>query len=897
MKTDKADTVNGTHNVNGDSDVSETREWLDSLDGVLQTEGADRAGYLLTQLRNKAFRSGVELPFSANTPYINTIPTDRQPAFPGNRDIERRIKSLVRWNAMAMVVRANLKDSTLGGHISTFASCATLYEVAQNHFFRGPDSPGGGDQIYYQGHASPGMYARAFLEGRLSAKLLENFRQELASGGGLSSYPHPWLMPNFWRFPTVSMGLGPIMAIYQARYNRYLQHRGLKDTSGQHVWAFLGDGECDEPETLGAIQLASREKLDNLIFVINCNLQRLDGPVRGNGKIVQELEAGFRGEGWNVIKVLWGSDWDPLLARDKSGLLVQRMNEIVDGELQKYVVEGGGYMREHFFGKHPELLELVAHLNDEQLARMKRGGHDPDKVYAAYKAAVECKDRPTVILAGTIKGYGLGEAGEGMNTTHQAKKLKEKTLYEVRNRFALPLSDEAVARAEFYKPHDDSPEMKYLKERRQALGGSVPERQVKCPTLKAPAAAFVSTYAKGSGDKTPSTTMVLVDMMARLMKDAGLGKFVVPIIPDEARTFGMDPWFSTFKIYSSIGQCYSPVDDKMQVAYRESTDGQILEEGITEAGSMSSFIAAGTAYATHGVPTIPFYIYYSMFGFQRIGDLAWAAGDMRCRGFLLGATAGRTTLNGEGLQHEDGHSHILASTIPNLVCYDPAYAYELAAIVRDGIRRMYEQCDDVFYYITLYNDNYTMPKMPEGSEEGILKGLYKLKPAGHSSKLRAQLFGSGPILPQALRAQEILAEFGVSADVWSATSYQELRREALAADRWNLLHPLEMPRESYVEQLLKNEEGVFVAASDYMKSLPEMIARWVPGGLYPLGTDGFGRSETRAALRRHFEVDAECIVVATLAQLARKGQITPQRVKEAIDKLKIDPEKVDPVKA
>jgi pyruvate dehydrogenase E1 component len=891
MTTDKAATVNG------DVDTAETREWLESLDGVLLNEGADRAGYLLTQLRNKAFRSGVELPFSANTPYINTIPTDRQPAFPGNRDIERRIKSLVRWNAMAMVVRANLKDGTLGGHISTFASCATLYEVAQNHFFRGPDSEGGGDQIYFQGHASPGMYARAFLEGRLSAQLLENFRQELAPGGGLPSYPHPWLMPSFWRFPTVSMGLAPIMAIYQARFNRYLLHRGLKDTSQQRVWAFLGDGETDEPETLGAIHLASREKLDNLTFVINCNLQRLDGPVRGNGKIVQELEAGFRGEGWNVIKVLWGSDWDPLLARDRHGLLVQRMNEIVDGELQKYVVEGGAYMRQHFFGKYPELLELVAHLNDEQLARLKRGGHDPDKVYAAYKAAVECKDRPTVILAATIKGYGLGEAGEGMNTTHQAKKLKEKTLFEVRNRFALPLSDDAVVKAEFYKPADDSPEMKYIKEKRQALGGSVPERRAKCPPVKAPPESFVGIYARGSGDKTPSTTMVLVDMMARLMKDANLGKFIVPIIPDEARTFGMDPWFATFKIYSPFGQLYSPVDEKMQVAYRESKDGHILEEGITEAGSMSSFIAAGTAYATHGVPTIPFYIYYSMFGFQRIGDLAWAAGDMRCRGFLLGATAGRTTLNGEGLQHEDGHSHVLASTIPNLVCYDPAYAYELAVIIRDGIRRMFEKQEDVFFYLTLYNDNYMMPHMPDGCEEGILRGLYRLRPAASGSKLRAHLFGSGPILPHVLHAQEILAEFGVSADVWSATSYKELRREALEVERWNLLHPLEKPRESYIEKLLKNEEGVFVAASDFMKSLPEMIARWVPGGLYPLGTDGFGRSDTRAALRRHFEVDAECIAVATLAQLARKGQIKPRVVKDAIERLKIDPEKADPVKA
>ncbi len=894
MKSERVE----SNGANGDVDAAETREWLESLDAVLQAEGADRATYLLTQLRNKAFHSGVELPFSANTPYVNTIPASHQPAFPGNHQVERRIKSLVRWNAMAMVVRANLKDGTLGGHLSTFASCATLYEVAYNHFFMGPDTPGGGDQIYFQGHASPGMYARAFLEGRLSREQLDNFRQEHSPGQGLSSYPHPWLMPSFWCFPTVSMGLGPIMALYQARFNRYLEHRGLKDTRKQHVWAFLGDGECDEPETLGSIQLASREKLDNLIFVINCNLQRLDGPVRGNGKIVQELEAVFRGAGWNVIKVLWGGDWDPLLARDKSGLLVQRMNEIVDGELMKYVVEGGAYFREHFFGKHPELLKLVEHLNDDQLARLKRGGHDPDKVYAAYKAAVDNRGSPTVILAATIKGYGLGEAGEGMNTTHQAKKLKEKHLREFRNRFALPLSDEAVAHAELYKPTDDSAEMVYLKERRQALGGPVPERRINCPPLPTPGPEFVAAYAKGSGDKAPSTTMVLVDLMTRLMKDPHLGKWIVPIIPDEARTFGMDPWFSTFKIYSFAGQKYSPVDDRMQVAYRESVQGQILEEGITEAGAMSSFIAAGTAYATHGVPTVPFYIYYSMFGFQRIGDLAWAAADMRCRGFLLGATAGRTTLNGEGLQHEDGHSHLLASTIPNLVCYDPAYAYELAVIVRDGIRRMYGSFEeDVFYYITLYNDNYAMPAMPDGVEEGILKGLYLLRPAEQKTKLRAQLLGSGPILPYVVKAQELLAEFGVAADVWSATSYKELRREALACERWNLLHPTQPPRVSYLEQVLRDAEGVFVAASDYMKAVPEMIARWVPGGLHPLGTDGFGRSNTRAALRRHFEVDAECITVATLGQLARKGQVKPSVVKDAIKKLGIDPEKADPVRA
>lgn len=894
MKKESNELVNGQ---NGDLDVLETREWLDSLDAVLQTEGTDRAGYLLGQLRNQAFRSGVDLPFTANTPYINTIPASKQPLFPGNRDLERRIKNLVRWNAMAMVVRANLKDTTLGGHIATFASCATLYEICQSHFFRGPESPGGGDQIYFQGHASPGMYARAFLEGRLDKQKLENFRQELAPGGGLSSYPHPWLMPDFWRFPTVSMGLGPIMAIYQARFNRYLEHRGLKDTRKQKVWAFVGDGECDEPETLGALHLASREKLDNLIFVINCNLQRLDGPVRGNGKIVQELEAVFRGSGWNAIKVIWGSDWDSLLARDKTGLLVQRMNEVCDGELQKYVVEGGAYIREHFFGKYPELVPLVAHLSDDQLARLKRGGHDPEKVYAACKAAVEHKGQPTVLLVATIKGYGLGEAGEGMNITHQQKKLKEKHLYEFRNRFALPLSDEAVAKAEFYKPPADSPELQYMLARRKALGGPVPSRRVNCPPIATPGSELVAAYAKGSGDKAPSTTMVLVDLMTRLLKDRELGKWVVPIIPDEARTFGMDPWFSTFKIYSSVGQRYTPVDDKMAVAYRESMQGQILEEGITEAGAMSSFIAAGTAYATHGVPTIPFFIYYSMFGFQRIGDLIWAAADMRCRGFLLGATAGRTTLNGEGLQHEDGHSHLLAATVPNLLCYDPAYAFELAVILRDGIRRMCEQGEDIFYYLTLYNDNYVMPPMPADVEDGILKGMYKLKPAPAAAKHRAHLLGSGPILPYVLKAQEMLAAYDVAADVWSVTSYKELRRDALAADRWNMLHPAETPRKPYVQQLLENEEGVFVAASDYMKSLPEMIQRWVAGGLYPLGTDGFGRSDTRPALRRHFEVDAESITLATLTQLMRHGKLKPAAVQSAITRLGIDPNKIDPVLA
>ena len=884
---------------NGDIDVAETNEWLDALSGVLQTEGPARASYLLTQLKHKAVRNGVEIPFTANTPYINTIPPDRQPPFPGSREIERRIKSLVRWNAMAMVVRANKNQSGIGGHISTYASAATLFEIGFNHFFRGPDAPGGGDQVYFQGHASPGVYARAFLEGRLSATKLENFRRELAEGGGLSSYPHPWLMPHFWQFPTVSMGLGPIMAIYQARFNRYLLNRGLKDTSHQHVWCFVGDGETDEPETLGAITLPAREKLDNLIFVINCNLQRLDGPVRGNGKIIQELEAAFRGAGWNVIKVIWGSNWDPLLAHDKDGLLVKRMDEVVDGELQKLAVESGAYVRQHFFGKYPELLKMVSHLSDEQLRKLNRGGHDPEKVYAAYKAAVEHRGSPTVILAQTIKGYGLGEAGEGRNITHQAKKLNEEELTEFRTRFGIPVPDDDVADLPFYKPPEDSRELKYLQDRRKDLGGYSPAREVRCPPLKAPPLETFKPFFTGSGERMASTTMAFVEILKRLLHDKEIGRWVVPIIPDEARTFGMESMFTQYGIYASQGQLYEPVDSKTLSAYREAKNGQILEEGITEAGATSSFIATGTAYATHGIPTIPFFIYYSMFGFQRVGDLIWAAGDLRARGFLLGGTAGRTTLMGEGLQHQDGHSHILASTVPNVVAYDPAFAYELAVIIQDGIRRMYEHGESVFYYITLYNENYPMAAMPEDATEGILKGMYKFRAAKSSSKgTKIHLLGSGPILREVLQAQDILAEkYGVAADVWSVTSYKELRREALEVERWNRLHPLEKSRMSYVEKVLGQEKGIFLAASDYMKSLPEMIARWVPGGLTPLGTDGFGRSENRASLRRFFEVDAEFITLAALDQLARRGEIKPERVQKAIKELDIDPEKADPVRA
>jgi pyruvate dehydrogenase E1 component len=882
-----------------DPDPAETREWIEALDGVLQAQGPARVQFLLERLKERAGRKGIQTPFTANTPYINTIPPWKQPRYPGNRDLERRIKSLVRWNAMAMVVRANQLDGTLGGHISTFASSATLYEVGFNHFFRGPEHADGPDLVYFQGHASPGMYARAFLAGRLGEERLQNFRRELAAGGGLSSYPHPWLMPDFWQFPTVSMGLGPILSLYQARFNRYLEHRGLKKVTGQKVWCFVGDGECDEPESLGALTLAAREKLDNLIWVVNCNLQRLDGPVRGNGKIIQELEAAFRGAGWNVIKVIWGSDWDPLLARDKSGLLVQRMEEVVDGEYQKYTVAGGAYIREHFFGKYPELVRLVEHLSDDDLFKLKRGGHDPEKVYAAYRAAAEHKGAPTVILAKTVKGYGLGEAGEGKNTTHQLKKIKAQLLIDFRDRFALPIDDEDVARAAFYRPPDTSREMQYLRERREALGGPLPARVVRCPKLPPPPAELITPYAKGSGKTTPSTTMVFVDLLGRLMRDKELGKWVVPIVPDEARTFGMDPFFATYKIYSNVGQLYEPVDAEYQAAaYREAKNGQLLEEGITEAGSVSSFVAAGTAYATHGVPTIPFFIYYSMFGFQRIGDLIWAAADMRVRGFLLGATAGRTTLNGEGLQHEDGHSQLLASVVPSLVCYDPAFAYELAVIVRDGIRRMYHDAsEDLFYYITLYNDNYAMPPMPEGAEEGILRGIYRLRPAAGKGP-KAHLLGSGPILVQALRAQELLADhFGVAADVWSVTSYRELRRDALEAERWNLLHPGERPREGYLQRVLGKEEGPFVAASDFLRQVPEMVARWVPGGLFPLGTDGFGRSDTRAALRRHFEVDAESIAYAALYQLAQRGAFKRDALPKALRTLGINPAKISPMRA
>lgn len=875
----------------------ETREWFESLDYVIEHSGGERVKELLQQLQIRAHKAGISIPFSANTPYINTIPREKQPPFPGDREIERRIKSLIRWNAMAMVVKANKQESGIGGHISTYASAATLYEIGFNHFFRGKGDDYDGDQVYFQGHASPGIYARAFLEGRLTIDQLENFRRELKPGGGLSSYPHPWLMPNFWEFSTVSMGLGPLMAIYQARFNRYLEDRGLKKTNSNKVWAFLGDGETDEPEALGAITLAAREKLDNLIFVINCNLQRLDGPVRGNGKIIQELESAFRGAGWNVIKVVWGSDWDPLLVKDKDGKLVKRMGEVVDGQYQKYSVESGSYIREHFFGADLDLLKMVENFSDEQLKKMKRGGHDPEKVYAAFKSAVEHKGSPTVILAKTIKGYGLGESGEGKNITHQQKKLNEDELGEFRTRFGIPISDDDVAKAPFYRPDENSHEIRYLKERREKLGGFLPARKTDVRPIKTPPEEIFEEFYKGTEGRDASTTMVFVRILAKLLKDKEIGKYIVPIVPDEARTFGMEALFRQVGIYSHSGQLYEPVDKDSLLYYKEAKNGQILEEGITEAGSISSFIAAGTAYATHGLNMIPFFVYYSMFGLQRIGDLVWAAGDMVCKGFLLGGTAGRTTLAGEGLQHQDGNSHLLAYPVPNLVSYDPAFAFELAVIIRDGIRRMYEEQEKVFYYITVMNENYAMPEMPKGAMEGIVKGMYKFKPSGKKNlKLRAQLFGSGTILNEVLKAQEILEkDYKVAADVWSVTSYKELRKDALEIERWNLLHPSEKPKIPYITKTLKNEEGVFVAASDYVKALPDSVAKWFPGKLYSLGTDGFGRSEGRASLRDFFEVDAKHIVLATLYSLSTEKKIKPEVAEKAIKDLKIDKKKADPM--
>ncbi len=873
----------------------ENEEWLYSLDYVLEQWGPDRVVDLLRQLQIRAHKAGVELPFTANTPYINTITRDKQAPYPGNREIERVIKSVIRWNAMAMVVKANRNSHGIGGHLASYASAATLLEVGFNHFFKGKDAEQGGDMVFFQGHIAPGIYSRAFLEGRISEDQLHNFRRELNPKGGLSSYPHAWLMPDFWEFSTVSMGLGPIMAIYQARFNRYLEDRGIKATDKQKVWAFLGDGETDEPETLGAISLAAREHLDNLVFVINANLQRLDGPVRGNGKIVQELEAVFRGAGWNVIKVLWGGEWDELLEKDKKGKLVKRMEEVVDGQSQKLSISPGEYIRKEFFGVDSELLDMVSHLTDEQLRKMKRGGHDPEKVYAAYQAAMNHKGQPTVILASTIKGYGLGESGEGKNITHQQKKLNEDELREFRVRYGIPVSEDEVANAPFYKLPEDSHEMQYLKKRREELGGFVPSRKVDIRPIKTPPESVFEEFYAGSDGRELSTTMAFVRLLSKLVKDREIGKLIVPIIPDEARTFGMEAMFRQLGIYSHVGQLYEPVDKELLLYYKEAKDGQILEEGITEAGSMSSFISAGTAYASHGVNMIPFFVYYSMFGLQRVGDLVWAAADMLAKGFMIGGTAGRTTLAGEGLQHQDGHSHLLAYSVPNMITYDPAFAYELAVIIRDGIRRMYEEQEDVFYYITVMNENYVMPAMPGDVKEGILKGMYKYQEGKEqASGLKANLLGSGTILNEAIKAAEILEnKFGVSADVYSVTSYKELRKEALDVERHNLLHPHD-EQIPYVSTVIDND-GVIVAASDYVKTLPDSIVKWLPKRLYSLGTDGFGRSEAREELRDFFEVDAKHIAFSALYALYKEDKYKLADLKKAIKTLGINPDKVNPM--
>ncbi|MBB1073175.1 pyruvate dehydrogenase (acetyl-transferring), homodimeric type [Rhodoferax sp. 4810] len=877
-----------------DHDPQETQEWLDALTAVLENEGTERAHYLLERLIERARRFGAYLPFSANTAYLNTIAVPQQPRFPGERAMERRIRSLIRWNAMAMVVQANRLSTELGGHIASFASSATLYDVGFNHFFHAPTPDHGGDLIFTQGHSAPGIYARAFMEGRISEAQLHQFRQEV-NGNGLSSYPHPWLMPDFWQFPTVSMGLGPLMAIYQARFMRYLSDRGLVNTDNRRVWAFLGDGEMDEPESLGAISLAARERLDNLVFVINCNLQRLDGPVRGNGKIIQELEAVFRGAGWNVIKVIWGSYWDPLLARDKNGLLLKRMEECVDGDYQAYKAKGGAYTREHFFGKYPELAEMVANMTDEDIWRLNRGGHDPIKIHAAYAAAVQHRGQPTVILAKTVKGYGMGVAGEGMNITHSQKKMGEDHLKAFRDRFNIPISDDRIAEAPFYRPADDSPEITYLKARRAELGGYLPARRDTAPALDAPPLTAFQPLLESSGEREVSTTMALVRLLTILVRDPALGSRIVPIIPDEARTFGMEGMFRQLGIYSSVGQLYEPVDSDQVMYYREDKKGQILQEGINEAGAMSSWIAAATAYANHGQAMIPFYIYYSMFGFQRVGDLAWAAGDMRARGFLIGGTAGRTTLAGEGLQHQDGHSHINAATIPNCVSYDPAFAYELAVIIQDGLRRMYQLRENCFYYITVMNENYPQPALPDGVEEGIKRGLYAIQPQLNA---QVQLLGSGAILREVLAAAELLQnDFNITAAVWSVTSFNELRRDGSDVERWNRLHPAAAPRVAYVTAQLGASSTPIVAATDYIRAYPDQIRPYLPSSqrYVTLGTDGFGRSDLRSQLRKFFEVDRWHVVVAALKALADDGQLDAAVVSDAIARYQIATDQGHPV--
>ena len=876
-----------------DIDPQETREWLDALDSILEREGVERGHFILEQLIARARKSGAYLPYSANTAYLNTIPPSREEKTPGDAGLEWRIRSLVRWNALAMVVQANRKSSELGGHIASFASSATLYDVGFNHFFHARSEEHGGDLLFVQGHSSPGIYARAFMTGRISEQQLMNFRQEV-DGNGLSSYPHPWLMPDYWQFPTVSMGLGPIMAIYQARFMRYLENRGLSRDTNRKVWAFIGDGEVDEPESLGAIGLAAREKLDNLIFVVNCNLQRLDGPVRGNHKIIQELEGAFRGAGWNVIKVIWGSYWDPLIARDKDGILYRRMEECVDGEYQTYKARDGAYVREHFFGKYPELKEMVANLSDEDIWRLNRGGHDPHKVYAAYAAAVKHQGQPTVILVKTVKGYGMGEAGEGQNITHQQKKMGEDSLKQFRDRFNIPLSDEAIKDAPFYKPAEDSEEIQYLKARRRALGGYFFAKRPAAPRLEIPPIDIQQKLLEGTGEREISTTMAFVRVLNNLLKDKKIGPHIVPIVPDEARTFGMEGMFRQYGIYSAVGQLYKPVDADQLMYYREDLKGQILEEGISEAGAYSSWMAAATAWRNHGIQMIPFYIYYSMFGFQRIGDLAWASADMRSRGFLLGGTSGRTTLAGEGLQHQDGHSHLAASTIPNCIAYDPTFAYELTVIIQHGMRRMYQDNEDVFYYISVMNENYPHPALPKGAEAGITRGMYLLqKPA--KGKARVQLIGSGAILREVISAAALLQDdFDIGANIWSATSFNELRREGLAVERWNLLHPTRKPRIPYVTALLKDPGLPAVAASDYMKIYADQIRAFVPGHYSVLGADGFGRSDTRAQLRKFFEVNRYYVAVAALKALADQGQLPAKTVAAAIKKYGIDPEKPEP---
>jgi pyruvate dehydrogenase E1 component len=868
-----------------DSDPVETDDWIASIDEVVERAGTGRAQFLLYKLLKRARMLNVGLPPTTQTRYINTISPEQEPEFPGDEQLERRIRRLIRWNAVAMVTRANQRYAGLGGHLSTYASAASLYEVGFNHFFRGKDE-GSGDQIYVQGHAAPGIYARAFLEGRLEEEHLDHFRREVA-GRGLSSYPHPRLMPDFWEFPTVSMGLGPINAIYQARFNRYLHARGLADTSGSRVWCFTGDGELDEPEALGALHLASREGLDNLIFVVNCNLQRLDGPVRGNGKVIQELESVFRGNGWNVIKVIWGREWDELLRNDVSGALLRKMGETTDGDFQNFAVESGAYIREHFFGPEQELRDLVQQLPDAQLERLRRGGHDYRKLYAAYRRAVETEGAPTVILAKTVKGWTLGESVEGRNVTHQIKKLDEDELKVFRDRLELPIPDDELKEAPYYHPGPESEEVRYMLEKRRELGGSIPKRVSRAEPVGLPGGELFREFHSGTGEKQQaSTTMAFARLLRKLMKSDGFGRLVVPIIPDEARTFGMDPLFSEFKIYNPKGQNYTAVDAEFLISYKESRDGQVLEEGITEAGSMASATAAGTSYATHGQTTVPFFIFYSMFGFQRIGDMIWSFADQRGRGFLLGATAGRTTLNGEGLQHQDGHSHVLASTVPSCLAYDPAFAYEVAVIVEEGLRRMVDRDEDVFYYITLYNENYSQPAMPDDVRDGILRGLYPFRAGGESATGRVQLLGSGSILLQALEAQRILAErYDVAADVWSATSYTELRREALACERWNLAHPGGERRVPHVTRMLSGTEGPVLAVSDSMRAYADQVSRFVPGRFSSLGTDGFGRSDTREALRQFFEIDAASIVATALSLLAEEGAFDAGRARAAADEL------------